>query len=198
MSTKGVGLDPLITVDDSASSQGSVNDVAIRLKLIRETLGISQRELAKRAGVTNSGISMIELGQVSPSIQSLERILSVIPMGLSDFFSFQLASRVRISRAAREALQLSAGENDVSPKDAQLSPRFVVIPVGASNALAISVSDTCGLVLEGKAQLKSLAGTESLVVDDTFYIPARQLHQFTNSGEVPLKLFFCALFVHSR
>ncbi|WP_458576085.1 helix-turn-helix domain-containing protein [Aliamphritea spongicola] len=35
-------------------------DVGERLKAIRKLKGISQRELAKRVGVTNSTISMIE------------------------------------------------------------------------------------------------------------------------------------------
>jgi len=35
-------------------------DLGARLKTIRKRLGLSQRELGKRAGVTNSTISMIE------------------------------------------------------------------------------------------------------------------------------------------
>lgn len=58
-----------------------------RLKAIREANSLSQRELAKRAGVTNSSISMIEQGQVSPSVQSLEKVLGGIPMSLSHFFT---------------------------------------------------------------------------------------------------------------
>ncbi|MDX6849345.1 helix-turn-helix domain-containing protein [Gilvimarinus sp. SDUM040013] len=61
--------------------------LGIKLKAIREANGLSQRELAKRAGVTNSSISMIEQGQVSPSVQSLEKVLSGIPMSLSHFFA---------------------------------------------------------------------------------------------------------------
>lgn len=58
-----------------------------RLREVREANGYSQRELAKRAGVTNSSISMIEQGQVSPSVQSLEKVLGGIPMSLSHFFA---------------------------------------------------------------------------------------------------------------
>ncbi|MBP8195099.1 MAG: helix-turn-helix transcriptional regulator, partial [Azonexus sp.] len=43
-------------------------DVGVRLQSIRKLKGLSQRELAKRAGVTNSTISMIEKNSVSPSI----------------------------------------------------------------------------------------------------------------------------------
>ena len=51
-------------------------DVGVRLQTIRKLKGLSQRELAKRAGVTNSTISMIEKNSVSPSISSLKKVLS--------------------------------------------------------------------------------------------------------------------------
>ena len=44
-----------------------------RLRLVRELNGLSQRELARRAGVTNSNISLIEQGQISPSVGSLAK-----------------------------------------------------------------------------------------------------------------------------
>jgi len=41
--------------------------VGDRLKAVRSMYGLSQRELARRAGVTNSTISTIEQNRVSPS-----------------------------------------------------------------------------------------------------------------------------------
>lgn len=61
-----------------------------RLASVRQLCGLSQRELAKRSGVTNSVISTIEQGKVSPSIASLEKVLSGIPMLLEDFFRARL------------------------------------------------------------------------------------------------------------
>src|SRR5690554_6512187 len=51
--------------------------------------GLSQRELAKRAGVTNSTISMIEKNSVSPSVSSLKKVLAGIPMSLVEFFAVE-------------------------------------------------------------------------------------------------------------
>lgn len=61
-------------------------DVGERLQSIRKLKGLSQRELAKRAGVTNSTISMIEKNSVSPSISSLRKVLGGIPMSMVEFF----------------------------------------------------------------------------------------------------------------
>ena len=64
-----------------------MEDIGKRLKSVRKQVGISQRELAKRAGVTNSTISMIEKNSVSPSISSLKKVLSGLPMSLLEFFN---------------------------------------------------------------------------------------------------------------
>ena len=53
--------------------------------------GLSQRELAKRAGVTNGMISLIEQNRVSPSVSSLKKVLDGIPMSLAEFFTLDLA-----------------------------------------------------------------------------------------------------------
>lgn len=55
---------------------GEVNeagDLGARLKLVRKIHGISQRQLARQAGVTNATVSFIEQGRVSPSVGSLEK-----------------------------------------------------------------------------------------------------------------------------
>ena len=42
-------------------------EVGKQLRAVRTAFGLSQRELAKRAGVTNGMVSLIEQSRVSPS-----------------------------------------------------------------------------------------------------------------------------------
>ena len=65
-------------------------DVGLRLKIVRLRHQLSQRALAKRAGVANASISLIESGNTSPSVSALKRILAGIPMTLAEFFSDEL------------------------------------------------------------------------------------------------------------
>lgn len=69
------------------------DEIALRLQHVRKMYGMSQRELAKRAGVTNSSVSMIEQGRVSPSFSSLEKLLKGIPMTVKDFFNLDIESQ---------------------------------------------------------------------------------------------------------
>jgi transcriptional regulator with XRE-family HTH domain len=64
-------------------------DVGERLRFVRSRNKLSQRELAKRSGVTNSTISLIESNQMNPSVGALKRILDGIPMGLAEFFALE-------------------------------------------------------------------------------------------------------------
>ncbi|MEE4465017.1 helix-turn-helix domain-containing protein, partial [Azotobacter chroococcum] len=86
-------------------------DVGVRLQSIRKLKGFSQRELAKRAGVTNSTISMIEKNSVSPSISSLKKVLGGIPMSLMEFFSHDLEAETcaPVVYRAAEQVELSRG-----------------------------------------------------------------------------------------
>src|SRR5690349_19230755 len=64
-------------------------DIGGRLRYIRARQKLSQRELAKRCGVTNSTISLIESNRMNPSVGALKRVLDGIPMGLAEFFALE-------------------------------------------------------------------------------------------------------------
>jgi transcriptional regulator with XRE-family HTH domain len=64
-----------------------VLSVGQRLKELRERSGSSQRELARRSGMSAASISAIELGKVSPSVETLKRLLDCLGETLADFFS---------------------------------------------------------------------------------------------------------------
>jgi len=74
--------------------------VGVRLKALREYFGWSQRELAKRAGVPNSAISVIEQGSVSPSVLSLQKVLKGFSLTLHQFFSIDTGSSLGAPSAA--------------------------------------------------------------------------------------------------
>ena len=61
--------------------------VGVRLKALRLDRGWSQRDLAALCQMTNGSLSMIEQGKVSPSVTSLEKILSVYELSLAEFFA---------------------------------------------------------------------------------------------------------------
>ena len=71
-------------------------DVGAHLRAVRTMYGLSQRELAKRAGVTNGLISLIDQNRVSPSVSSLKKVLDGIPMSLADFFTLDFSTSPQV------------------------------------------------------------------------------------------------------
>lgn len=56
----------------------SMRSSGVLLRSARTRAGVSQAELAARAGTTQSVISRIESGRSSPSLASLERLISLL------------------------------------------------------------------------------------------------------------------------
>src|SRR6201982_4182865 len=84
-------------------------DVGARLRALRLMHGLSQRELAKRAGVSNAIISLIEQNRSSPSVGSLKKGLDGLPISLADFFGMELTPRPQIFFAAAELAEIAGG-----------------------------------------------------------------------------------------
>ena len=79
------------TISSNTPARGATMsiDVGERLRFIRNRNKLSLRKLAKRAGVTNSTISLTESNQMNPSVGALKRILDGIPMGTAEFFALK-------------------------------------------------------------------------------------------------------------
>lgn len=67
-------------------------DIGARLLAMRKAAGLSQRQLAERAGVPHAQISVVETNRSSPSVASLRKILSGLNLTLADFFDPERAA----------------------------------------------------------------------------------------------------------
>jgi transcriptional regulator with XRE-family HTH domain len=65
---------------------GELEDIGSRLRKERERVGISQRELARRIGLSASMISQIESGQSKPSVSTLYAIVTELGASVDDVF----------------------------------------------------------------------------------------------------------------
>lgn len=172
----------------SGSGQGDV-DLGVRLKAVREHNGLSQRELAKRAGVPHSSISMIEQGLSSPSVNSLARILTGIPMSLGYFFTCDLGL---LNRSVYRADELAGQEQGVAPgiyqqivpSQATQSLRFLRIcykPGADSGAQPLRLPQaSSGYLIQGELELTLNAEVSRLHAGDVFSLAALQAHRLRN------------------
>lgn len=101
------------TKNRARADEASELAVGSRLKSVRESAGLSQRELAKRAGVTNATVSMIEQETHAPSLASLHRLLAAIPISLADFFALPVSQKNALFYEAEDLAVVSRGDADL-------------------------------------------------------------------------------------
>lgn len=162
-------------------------EVATRLQYIRKKHGLSQRELAKRAGVTNGTISLIEQNRVSPSVGSLKKLLECIPMSLAEFFTFEIeADRTVVSRRAEmpnlgnEQIEFYLAGASVKDRNMGIM-REVYQPLADTGPEMLQhAGHEGGVVVSGQLELTVDNTTWLLDPGDSYYFESRLPHRFRN------------------
>jgi len=164
-------------------------DVGARLRGIRTTFGISQRELARRAGVTNGLISLIEQNRVSPSVSSLKKVLDGLPMSLAEFFTLDLGAPPQTFFGVEELVELGNEEVSLRLVAAQRPGRQLTIlheryaaGTGTGDEMIVHRGEEGGVVVRGRVEL-TVGGTARVLGPGEAYYFASQLpHRFRNVG----------------
>ncbi|WP_051235703.1 helix-turn-helix domain-containing protein [Marinimicrobium agarilyticum] len=179
------------TADRSERDPEAV-ELGARLRQVRELNGLSQRELARRAGVTNSNISLIEQGQISPSVGSLARLLDAFPLSLAQFFALDPKAPeggiVRAGSAARTEcpdMGLTIESLPVPGGRPRLLERCQFAP-GADTGSAPKQlpAARAGWVISGSLELTLGVRCYTLNEGDGFHLPKGQLFRARNTSSV--------------
>lgn len=170
-------------------------EVGKRLKEVREMYGLSQRELAKRVGLTNSTISMIERDAVSPSISSLKRILEGISLTVTDFFTLELPTESQI--IFKKDTLIDVGSDGVELKlvgaqqsDSKLAFVIECYQPGSSTGqeMITHVGEEAGTVIEGSIEITVAGKSHKLVKGDSYKFCTTLPHQFINTSKKVCKI----------
>lgn len=174
----------------SPANAGSGDEVGARLKSVRQLHGWSQRELAKRAGVTNATISLIEQGKVSPSVGSLKKVLNGIPMSLADFFTFQFDCLPQVFFRAGEMPDVGPGTIQyrllgADNRQRSMSILYEIYPAGEDTGPELLSHDgeEGGIVISGELEVTVGAEVSVLGPGDGYYFSSRRPHRFRNRGD---------------
>jgi transcriptional regulator with XRE-family HTH domain len=159
------------------------------LKAVRQMYGLSQRELAKRAGVTNGLISLIEQNRVSPSVSSLKKVLDGIPMALADFFTLDLGGKPQVFFPREELANIGTASVELRLVGGRLLQRSMSIlhERYAANAdtgeeMLTHAGEEGGVVVRGKIELTVGGETRILGAGDAYYFKSSVPHRFRNLG----------------
>jgi transcriptional regulator with XRE-family HTH domain len=173
-------------------------DVGAKLRSVRVAFGLSQRALARRAGVTNGLISLIEQNRVSPAVSSLKKVLDGVPMSLAEFFTLDEDSAPQMYFAAEELAE--TGNEQVSRrlvaaerKVRQLSILHERYAPGAATGdeLLAHRGEEGGVVIRGRIELTIGGSTRVLGPGDAYYFASQLPHRFRNIGREVCEIVSC-------
>jgi transcriptional regulator with XRE-family HTH domain len=164
-------------------------DVGARLRGIRTTFGLSQRELARRSGVTNGLISLIEQNRVSPSVGSLKKVLDGVPMSLAEFFTLDPGTPPQTFFSADELVELGSDEVSLRLLAAQRPGRQLTIlheryaaGAGTGDEMIVHRGEEGGVVLRGRLEVTVAGNTRVLSPGEGYYFASQLPHRFRNVG----------------
>ena len=175
---------PLSGADAGARTMGE------RLAAVRHQLGLSQRRAAELSGLTHGAICMIEQDKVSPSVASLQKLLTIYGLPLSRFFAEEESRTPEVVIKAEQLIEL--GSQGVSMKlvhngnnRRQLGFMLETYPPGTDTGGQVThQGEEVGTVLEGSVILTVAGQSYPLEAGDSYVIDTGEPHSFSNpSGQ---------------
>jgi len=170
-------------------------DIGARLRALRLRHGLSQRGLAKRAGVSNATVSMIEANRTSPSVAGLRQILAGIPLSLAEFFADEAPDTEQIVFRAAELTEIGGGAISYRQVGSNLAGRTLQMlherykPGAVSGKPMLShQGEEAGIIIAGRMLLEVAGRRYELGPGDAYFFDSRKPHSFRNIGDGELVL----------
>lgn len=165
-------------------------NVGARLKQVRKEHNLSQRELARRAGVTNGTISLIEKNQNSPSIAMLRKILEGVPMDLSSFFSSAEHEKDKVFFTHAELTELSNDNRlsflqvgDAKHHNLQILKETYKPGADTGKVMLRHLSTEGGVIIKGSIELTVGDHTQILKEGECYLFDSTIPHRFRNISD---------------
>jgi transcriptional regulator with XRE-family HTH domain len=164
-------------------------DIGPRLREVRERNGLSQRALAKRSGISNATISLIESGKLNPSVATLKRILDGIQTDLSAFFATESSTSERVVYRESELVEIGRGKISYWQVGSELEDRSMQIlheryaPGSDTGKVTLHhKGEEGGVVISGHLELTVDGERYVLGPGDAYYFDSSRPHRFRNAG----------------
>lgn len=173
--------------------EGKSLEIGDKLKALRKQHGLSQRELAARAGLTNGTISLIEKNRTSPSVASLKSLLDAIPISLAEFFSIlEDDDTTKVFYRAEELTEISpSSQGGVSLRQLGKAEHHALQvlhetyePGADTGPTSLShEGEEAGIVVRGSIEVTVDGGVSVLNAGDGYLFDSRLPHRFRNIAD---------------
>ena len=172
-----------------------------RLAEARQALGLNQKQLGEKAGVSPSLVSQIERGRVSASLNTLRKLAEVLGTPLAHFFDERQGERIRVVHARDHARLTFDGNSErwtilasglvrgkIRAVVATLGPRQVS---GAGDKIVVEPGEMklC-YVMQGAIDIVYGNQRYHLATGDSAYLDGGVDHRWANPGARTAKVLW--------
>jgi transcriptional regulator with XRE-family HTH domain len=178
---------------------------SLRFKEARELRGLSQRELARLAGVTASTISQIESDKILPSMHTLFKIADVLALQPSFFFQDQTDCIDKLVFSQKDAKKITINHiPENSPMVRAFTPLrsqrkvqvyLVEIPpsISFSPHFVLNKGEEVGCLLSGKLRFWVAGKAHNLKINEVAYLTTQAPEKWENIGNKAAKLLWMTI-----
>ncbi len=164
-------------------------DVSGRLRNLRLGRKMSQRLLARRSGISNATISLIESGKMNPSVAVLKSILDGLKMDLAAFFAEATSDPEPLVYRSQELLEIGQGKISFRQVGRSNEGRSIQIlheryaPGADTGKVSLHhAGEEGGVVIRGELELIVDGERHVLGPGDAYYFKSSRPHRARNSG----------------
>ncbi len=166
-----------------------MDPIGPRLKTLRSHHGLSQRQLARKSGVSNATISLIEHGRTDPSMGLLKRVLDAMGVSFADFFATENRAPEKYFFASSELSVISSGPisfrqvgSDLSDSRLQLLHERYQPGADTGRSMLSHDAEEGGIILQGRLEVTVGEQVRVLSAGDAYLFNSRLPHRFRNTG----------------
>jgi transcriptional regulator with XRE-family HTH domain len=171
-----------------------------KIREVRERRKMTLREVAAKAGVSESLISQIERNRISPAIDTLLKIIDILEIDLDFIFrDFNKDRAVNLVRANEKKRAVVGGvvyeqlsHTLSSSEEHAIEAYFLEIPPGGKSGDDEygHIGKELGVIIKGKGECTVGKRVFLLKEGDSISFSADVPHQLRNIGNKPLRAFW--------
>lgn len=169
-----------------------------RIRALRQARHLTLRDVAERAGVTESFLSQVERDVTSPSIATVQRIARALDLSIGQLFAEDHETGRVVRREARRRVAYPGLRSVDEFLTSNLAGRLQVVmstiePGGGSRAETYTHDSDEEVVVVLHGVLDLWVGDEHYVLreGDAITFQSRLPHWNTNHGDEPVTVLFC-------
>ena len=169
-------------------------NVGKRLRHLRRRRGLTQRELAQACDLSANAVGLIERGESSPSVSTLQRLALALEVPIAELFTetedqvVVLTKKSQRSQARLDQIQMENLAEGLS--DQCMEPFLVTLQPGAGAGAdpVIHLGEEFVFCLEGEIEYQVAGQTYGLEAGDSLMFQANQPHCWRNRGTEQARL----------